>query len=79
MVEQKEISEKISAKEFAALKDRSESWGAKLAKHSAVIQKNPFPVKLGRMWFASLEEWEKALSLSGWKMRRTKPRKKKNK
>lgn len=72
---------KISAKEFAALKDRSESWGAKLAKHSSIVQKNPFPEKLGRVWYATVEEWEKALALSGWKMRRTKPRrgKKKNK
>lgn len=69
------MEEMISAKQFASLKNRSESWGAKLAKHSAITQKNPFPRKLGRVWYATVEEWEKALSLSGWKMRKTKPKK----
>lgn len=70
------MAEEINAKQFAQIKNRSESWGAKLAKHSAVVQGNPFPRKIGRQWFGTLEEWEKALLLSGWKMRRTKKSKK---
>jgi len=58
----------LTAKQFADIKGKHGSWGARLAKqaHEAGYQHLK---KMGNYWIATYEEWEQALEYVGIQLR----------
>lgn len=63
--EQKEL---ITARDFARLKGKQDSWGSRLAMQA---NKKGFshPTKTGNYWVSTVEEWEDVLRKLGLQLR----------
>ncbi|PET71257.1 hypothetical protein CN514_07620 [Bacillus sp. AFS001701] len=65
----------LTAKEYADLKGKDNSWGTRLAKRASELGYSS-PKKMGNYWVGTYSDWETVLTKSGIQLRN---REKKNK